>query len=204
MLVVEGGGEYPRLHGHGSSNEVADAGGSQRVSDLGFKRREYGAFGRLEERLQGTNLFHIPLPGAGGMAFHQINRFGPVGGSPERGANGKLLRRTIGLYHAVLVVARAHAGDYGFDACPPGTGQAFPLDDDHSAAFTEDHPVSFGIEGAGGLMSGPFPSRQPVECAHGSEFQKVQVRETILAPADDGGIDDAVPDHLDGAVQCHQ
>ena len=37
MLIIEGGGENPRLHGHGSSNEVVNARGAQRVSDLGFE-----------------------------------------------------------------------------------------------------------------------------------------------------------------------
>jgi hypothetical protein len=87
---------------------------------------------------------------------------------------------------------------------PSCAGQAFPLDDDHSPAFAEDHPVSFSIEGAGGLVSGSFLSGQPVKCAQGGEFQKMQVGEIILAPSDDGGIDDAVSDHLDGAVKCDQ
>ena len=53
-------------------------------------------------------------------------------------------------------------------------------------------------------MSGSFPSGQPVQCAQGGEFQKMQMGEMILAPSDDGCIDDAAPDHLDGAVKCHQ
>src|ERR1035437_191003 len=103
-----------------------------------------------------------------------------------------------------MVVASAHTGDYGMDTGPSRAGYAFPLDDDHSPAFAEDHPVSFSIEGAGGLMSGSFPSGHPIERAHGSEFQKMEVCEIILAPSDDGSVDDAVSDHLHGAVKCDQ
>ena len=53
-------------------------------------------------------------------------------------------------------------------------------------------------------LSRSFPSRQPVECTHRGEFEEMQVREIILATSDNGSIDDAVPDHLDGAVQCDQ
>ena len=48
------------------------------------------------------------------------------------------------------------------------------------------------------------PSRQTIERTHGGKFQKVQMREVILATADDGGINDAVTDHLQGAVQRNQ
>ena len=87
---------------------------------------------------------------------------------------------------------------------PLVAGQALPLDDDHAPAFAEDHPVSFGIEGAGGFVRRPRPSRQPVKSAQGGEFQEMQMREIILAPADDGGVDDAVADHLQGAVKRDQ
>src|SRR5271157_5285439 len=88
-----------------------------------------------------------------------------------------------------------------FTGCPDTKD---PLDDDHSPAFAEDHPVSFSIEGAGGLLSGSFVSGHPVKCAQGGEFHKMQVCEIFLAPSDDGCIDDAVSDHLDGAVKCDQ
>src|ERR1017187_2471822 len=103
-----------------------------------------------------------------------------------------------------MVVARAHAGDYGVDLRPPCAGLAFPLDDDHSPAFAEDHPVSFSIEGAGGLVSGSLASRLPEECPNGGEFQKMQVGEIILGPSDNSGVDDAIWDHLHGAVKCDQ
>jgi len=53
-------------------------------------------------------------------------------------------------------------------------------------------------------VGGSIASRHAIECAHGGEFQKMQVGEIIFAPSDNGGIDDAVPDHLDGAVECDQ
>ena len=54
------------------------------------------------------------------------------------------------------------------------------------------------------FAGGPFLPRQPVQCAQGGEFQEMQMGEIILAPADDGGIDDAVSDHLEGAVKRDQ
>ncbi len=53
-------------------------------------------------------------------------------------------------------------------------------------------------------MSGSFLSGQPVKCAQGGEFHIMHMSEMILAPSDDGCIDDAAPDHLDGTVKCHQ
>src|SRR4030042_2709467 len=103
-----------------------------------------------------------------------------------------------------MVVACSHAGDDSVETRTSGTRQAFPLDDDHSPAFAEDHPVSFRIEGAGGFVSGSSLSGQPVKCAQRGEFQKMQVSEIFFTSSDDGGIDDTIPDHLDGAVKCDQ
>src|SRR5271157_4014463 len=103
-----------------------------------------------------------------------------------------------------MVVACTHAGDDRMDRGSSVASEALALDDDHAPAFAEDHPVSFGIEGARSFVRRPRPSRQPVKSAYGGEFQEVQMREVILAPADDGGVDDAVADHLQGAVKRDQ
>ena len=160
--------------------------------------------GGIEERLQGAHLLHVPLPGARGMAFHQVHGIRPIRYPPERAADGDLLGDAGGLHHAQMIVARSHVGDDGVDLRPARASQAFPLDDNHAPAFAEDHPVPFGIEGTGGFVRRPLPSRQPVKCAQGGEFQEMQVGEIILAPADDGGIDDAVADQLQGAVKRDQ
>ena len=103
-----------------------------------------------------------------------------------------------------MVVARSHARDDGVDKRPPCAGRTFTLDNDHSPAFAQYHPVSFGVEGAGGFMCGPFLPGQPEKGAQGGEFQKMHTTEILLAPSDDGCIDDAGSDHLDGAVKCDQ
>ena len=103
-----------------------------------------------------------------------------------------------------MVIARSHAGHKGVDKCPSCACKAFPLDDNHSPAFAEDHPGSFSIEGARGLVNGSFLSGQPVKCSKRGEFQKMQVGEIIFPASDDGGIDNAIPDHLDSAVKCDQ
>ena len=90
------------------------------------------------------------------------------------------------------------------DKRPSSAGRSFPFNNDQSPAFAQNHPVSFGIEGAGGLAGGPFLPGHPVQCSQSGEFQKMQMGEVVLASADDGGIDDAVLNHLDGAVQCNQ
>ena len=82
--------------------------------------------------------------------------------------------------------------------------QTFPLDNDHSSAFAEDHSISFGIEGTRAFVSGPFPSGKSVKCAQRGEFYKMHVCELLLTSSDDGGIDDSVSYHLDGAVECDQ
>jgi hypothetical protein len=138
------------------------------------------------------------------MAFHQVHGVGPIGQAAERGAHGDFLGDTGGLDHAQMVVACAHAGDDRMDRGPSVAGQTLALDDDHAPAFAEDHPVSFGIEGAGGFVRRPRPSRQPVKSTQGGEFQEMQMCEILLAPADDGGVDDAVADHLQGAVKRDQ
>ena len=126
------------------------------------------------------------------MAFHQVHGLWPIEQAAERGTHRDFLGDTGGLDHTQMVVACAHAGDDRLDRSPSLAGQALALDDDHAPAFAEDQPVSFGIEGAAGFARRPRPSRQPVKSAQGGEFQKMQVREIILAAADDGGVDDAV------------
>ena len=37
ILIIEGGRENPRLHGHHAANEAVNARGAQGVSDLGFE-----------------------------------------------------------------------------------------------------------------------------------------------------------------------
>ena len=204
MFIVEGRGKDPGLHGHGSSNQAVDARGAQRVPDLGFERGEHSACGRREEGLQGTDLLRVPLPGARGMAFHQVHGIGSVGQPLERGANGEFLSDTGGFDHAQPAVAGAHAGDDSLDARPSGARQVFPLDDEHSSAFAKDQAVSLGIEGARGLVRGHLPSGQPVEGADGGELQVMQVSEILFAPTNDGSVDDAVADHLHGAIKGNQ
>ena len=118
------------------------------MADLGFEGGENGALGGIEEGLQGMDLLHVALPGTRGMAFHQVHRLGPIGCPLERGADGDLLGNTGGLHHTQMVVARSHARDDGVDQCPSRTGRTFPLNDDYPPAFAQDHPVTFGIEGA--------------------------------------------------------
>src|SRR6202142_2462848 len=103
-----------------------------------------------------------------------------------------------------MVIASSHAGHEGVDKCPSCACKAFPLDDNHSPAFAEDHPISLSLEWARGLVNGSFLSGKTVKCSKRGEFQKMQVCEIIFPASDDGGIDDAIPDHLDGAVKCNQ
>ena len=87
---------------------------------------------------------------------------------------------------------------------PLARADTFPLNDDHSPAFAQDHPVSSGIKGPGSLVGRPVLSGQPEKCAQGGKFHKMEMGEILLAPADDGCIDNVVADHLDSAVKCDQ
>jgi len=95
-----------------------------------------------------------------------------------------------------------HAGDDRVDRSPSLAGQALALDDDHAPAFAETSPSLSHRRGNCFVTAATVPTTRKER--QGGEFQKMQVREIILAAADDGGVDDAVADHLQGAVKRDQ
>jgi len=124
--------------------------------------------------------------------------------SSERGTDGDLLGDIGGLHHAQMVVARPHAGNDGVDTRSSCTGQAFRSMTIIPPTLTEDHPVSFSIEGARGLVSGSFLVRTARKVRPVRRIPKNAGVRDYPRPLRRCGIDDAVSDHLDRAVKCDQ
>ena len=202
--IVQGGGVNPVLQGHDAPDQAIDARGPQAVADLGLEGTEHHPPAVSIKALEGADFLQVPLDGGGGVAFHQVHHFRAVIGLLKTGANGDLLGLGDTLHHTPVVIAGADPGDVRIDPGAALFGHRFPLNDDHAAALPQDKPVPGGVEGAAAGLRGAREPGNPGQGPQGRKLYEVSREEVFFPAAHHRRVQDAVVDHLDGAVNGHQ